>query len=161
MTAEFEKLAQEQKARGDVTGYNQTMAMIRSLYTSGLMDVSQEKSLPADQGLPPFEFTKPEKVSPSRNISWTIHEIDALNISSRARNGIVRVGITTIRQLYNTPDDEIMEIRNLGKKSLIEIRIALRMFKNKILAEREKHAIFDDTPVVFPFPSGTINKVNY
>lgn len=155
MTAEFEKLAQEQKARGDVTSYQQTMAIIRSLYTSGLMDIGREPILPNEQDLPPYEFAQPEKPKPY------VTEIAALNLSPRTRNGIFRDGITTIRQLYNTPDDEIMAIRNLGKKSLVEIRIALRMFKNKILAEREKHAIFDDTPVVFPFPSGTINKVYY
>lgn len=148
-------MAQEQKARGDVTGYQQTMAIIRSLYTSGLMDIGREPTLPNEQDLPPYEFVKPEKTKPY------VTEIDALNLSSRARNGVVRVGITTIRQLYNTPDDEIMETRNLGKKSLVEIRIALKMFKNRISSERERLAIFDDTPVVIPWPTGTISKVYY
>ena len=104
MTAELEKLAQEQKARGNIAGYNQTMAMIRSLYTSGLMDIGREPTLTNEQDFPPFEFDKPEKTRPY------ITEIDALNLSSRARNGVVRVGITSIRALYNTPDSDIIEI---------------------------------------------------
>src|SRR5207253_1566812 len=48
--------------------------------------------------------------------------IDALDLPQRAFNSLKRHGITKVGQLLQTPDDELLRMRNFGKKSLDEIK---------------------------------------
>lgn len=47
--------------------------------------------------------------------------ISNLNLSTRVFNALKREGIDTINDLFNCPKEEILKIKNLGKKSLDEI----------------------------------------
>ena len=47
--------------------------------------------------------------------------IDDLDLSVRAYNCLKRAGILTIRDLVEKSENEMMKIRNLGKKSLKEV----------------------------------------
>ena len=47
--------------------------------------------------------------------------IEDLDFSVRAYNCLKRAGIHTLQDLVNKSDDEVMKIRNLGKKSLKEV----------------------------------------
>lgn len=47
--------------------------------------------------------------------------IEDLDFSVRAYNCLKRAGIHTLQDLVNKTDDEVMKIRNLGKKSLKEV----------------------------------------
>jgi DNA-directed RNA polymerase subunit alpha len=47
--------------------------------------------------------------------------IDELNISSRTSNSLKRAGIMTIGELIVKPVSELMQIRNFGKKALLEL----------------------------------------
>ena len=59
------------------------------------------------------EETKKEKV-----LEMTIEELD---MSVRSFNSLKRSGINTVEELTNKTEEDMMRIRNLGKKSLEEI----------------------------------------
>jgi DNA-directed RNA polymerase subunit alpha len=56
--------------------------------------------------------------------------IEDLDLPQRAFNSLKRHGITKVGQLLQTPDEELLRMRNFGKKSLDEIkeRLVLRGF---------------------------------
>ncbi len=47
--------------------------------------------------------------------------IDELELSVRSYNCLKRAGINTVEELTNKTPDEMMKVRNLGKKSLDEV----------------------------------------
>lgn len=51
-----------------------------------------------------------------------------LNLSSRALNALKRIGINTLEELLNYSEDDLLTIRNLGGKSLEEIKSKLNEF---------------------------------
>ena len=55
-------------------------------------------------------------------------KIDALNLSVRSYNALTRAGINTIRDLKSKSAEDMMAIRNLGKKSVEEIVYKAREF---------------------------------
>ncbi len=65
-----------------------------------------------------------EKEEEEKNeiLETTIEELD---LSVRSSNCLKRAGIDTVEQLTNTTENELMQIRNLGKKSLQEIKAKL------------------------------------
>ncbi len=48
--------------------------------------------------------------------------IEELELSVRSSNCLKRAGINTVEQLLNKTEEDLMKVRNLGKKSLDEIR---------------------------------------
>jgi DNA-directed RNA polymerase subunit alpha len=48
--------------------------------------------------------------------------IDELDLSVRSFNCLKRAGINTVRELTNKTDEDMMKVRNLGKKSLEEVK---------------------------------------
>ena len=48
--------------------------------------------------------------------------IEDLDLPQRAFNSLKRHGITKVGQLLQTPDEELLRMRNFGKKSLDEIK---------------------------------------
>ncbi|MGM0370555.1 MAG: DNA-directed RNA polymerase subunit alpha C-terminal domain-containing protein, partial [Bacillota bacterium] len=48
-----------------------------------------------------------------------------LDLSVRSSNCLKRAGLDTVEELVNTTEEELMQIRNLGKKSLQEIKAKL------------------------------------
>ena len=65
-----------------------------------------------------------EKEEEEKNeiLETTIEELD---LSVRSSNCLKRAGIDTVEELTNTTENELMQIRNLGKKSLQEIKAKL------------------------------------
>ena len=51
-----------------------------------------------------------------------VDSIDRLDFSIRTNNALKRAGITTISELKNKTEEDLMKVRNLGKKSLKEIK---------------------------------------
>ena len=47
--------------------------------------------------------------------------IDELELSVRSYNCLKRAGINTVEELANKSEDDMMKVRNLGKKSLEEV----------------------------------------
>ena len=48
--------------------------------------------------------------------------VEELELTQRSRNCLKRAGINTIEELISKTEDDLMKVRNLGKKSLAEIK---------------------------------------
>ena len=57
-----------------------------------------------------------------KNLEMTIEELD---LSVRSYNCLKRAGINTVEDLVNKTEDEMMKVRNLGRKSLEEVMLKL------------------------------------
>jgi len=64
---------------------------------------------------------KPEK-SQQKVLEMTIEEMD---LSVRSFNCLKRAGISTVEDLINKSEDDMMKVRNLGRKSLEEVILKL------------------------------------
>jgi DNA-directed RNA polymerase subunit alpha len=58
------------------------------------------------------------EVQRDRVLEMTIEELD---LSVRSFNCLKRAGINTVEDLINKTEDEMMRVRNLGRKSLVEV----------------------------------------
>lgn len=71
--------------------------------------------------------------------------IDEINFSVRAMNALRRAGIFTIGDLIKAlSGDELMKVRNLGKKSLNEIKTKMLSYGFEHLNSYEKQIFFKD-----------------
>lgn len=75
------------------------------------------------------EETKKEKV-----LETTIEEMD---LSVRSYNCLKRAGINTVEDLINKSEDEMMKVRNLGRKSLEEVMQKLEALGFALTAREE------------------------
>jgi len=53
-------------------------------------------------------------------------EIEELNLSVRSYNGLKRAGVNTLEDLTHKTEDDMIEMRNLGPKSLVEVKLKLK-----------------------------------
>ena len=53
-------------------------------------------------------------------------QIEELDLSVRSFNCLKRAGINTVQDLISKSEEEMMKVRNLGKKSLEEVIAKLR-----------------------------------
>ncbi len=60
-----------------------------------------------------------EEESMDRLMEMTVEELD---LSVRSYNCLKRAGINTVDELIRKTEDDLMKVRNLGKKSLAEIK---------------------------------------
>lgn len=67
-----------------------------------------------------FTLVKEEK--PVEENRYTNMLIEELDLSVRSNNCLKRAGITTVLELTQRSEDEMMKVRNLGKKSLKEVK---------------------------------------
>lgn len=51
--------------------------------------------------------------------------IEELDLSVRSYNCLKRAGINTVQELANKSEEEMMKVRNLGRKSLEEVQLKL------------------------------------
>lgn len=75
------------------------------------------------------EEGKKEKV-----LEMTIEELD---LSVRSYNCLKRAGINTVEELTNRTEDDMMKVRNLGKKSLEEVKLKLEELELGLKANDE------------------------
>lgn len=114
---------------GQITDFDK---LTLEVWTNGVIDASEAVSLSAkimDEHLSLFinlsecarnaeimvekEETRKEKV-----LEMTIEELD---LSVRSFNCLKRAGINTVEDLTNRTEDDMMKVRNLGRKSLDEV----------------------------------------
>ena len=70
-------------------------------------------------------------------------EIDAIEFSVRALNALKRAGLFTIGDVIDSiAEEKLSQIRNLGKKTVNEIRTQILTFGYDKLNEREKANFF-------------------
>lgn len=67
-------------------------------------------------------------------LEMTIEELD---LSVRSYNCLKRAGINTVEELTNKSEDDMMKVRNLGKKSLEEVRFKLAELQLGLRSEDE------------------------
>lgn len=82
---------------------------------------------------PPFQIEIPiySKISSA--------SVDELELSVRAQNCLKRAGIMSVARLINiAATDELLKLRNLGRKSYTEIKSKLLVFAYSSLSEHEK-----------------------
>lgn len=71
--------------------------------------------------------------------------IDEINFSVRSTNALRRAGIFTIGDLIKAlSGDELIKVRNLGKKSLNEIKTKMLVYGYDRLSPYDKQLFFDD-----------------
>ena len=70
-------------------------------------------------------MTEPEKKPASAAMSMTIEELD---LGVRSFNCLKRAGINTVEELCNKTPEDMMKVRNLGKKSLDEVLLKLKKY---------------------------------
>ena len=58
-------------------------------------------------------------------MSMTIEELD---LGVRSFNCLKRAGINTVEELCNKTPEDMMKVRNLGKKSLDEVLLKLKKY---------------------------------
>ena len=69
--------------------------------------------------------------------------IDSIEFSVRASNALKRSGLMTICSVIDAIlNDELLRVRNLGRKSYNEIKTKILLYGYKRLTEREKIAFF-------------------
>lgn len=69
-----------------------------------------------------------------KNLERTIEELD---LSVRSFNCLKRAGINTVEDLTNKTEEEMMKVRNLGKKSLEEVIAKLHSLGLSLASEEE------------------------
>ena len=67
-----------------------------------------------------------EKVEDKKDTQSTDMSIDELELSVRSYNCLKRAGINTVQELCNKTPDDMMKVRNLGRKSLEEVLAKLK-----------------------------------
>ena len=69
--------------------------------------------------------------------------IDSIEFSVRASNALKRSGLLTIGSVIDAiMNEELLRVRNLGRKSYNEIKTKILLYGYKRLTEREKIAFF-------------------
>lgn len=119
---------------GQVTDYDK---LTLEVFTNGTISPDEAVSLAAkvlsehlklfinlsDKGLQAQVLTNETEIQLKQP---TTKSIDELELSVRSFNCLKRAGIDTVEQLINKTPDEMMKVRNLGKKSLDEVLAKLK-----------------------------------
>ena len=72
-----------------------------------------------EEGLNPSERAELRRKSGTREVLEM--SIDELELSVRSYNCLKRAGINTVEELTNRTSEDMMKVRNLGRKSLEEV----------------------------------------
>jgi len=71
--------------------------------------------------------------------------IDKLDLSIRAFNCLARAGITTVDELINTPQRDLVHVRNMGQKTLKEINEKVEKYikEHSVVYETDGNALLE------------------
>ncbi|WP_422121871.1 DNA-directed RNA polymerase subunit alpha [Planococcus sp. X10-3] len=115
--AHFDKLSLDVWTDGSI-GPKEAIALGAKIFTEhlnifvGLTDEVQTAEIMVEK-----EEDQKEKV-----LEMTIEELD---LSVRSYNCLKRAGINTVHELASKSEDDMMKVRNLGRKSLEEVKVKL------------------------------------
>ena len=115
-TTDFDKLILEVWTDGSIAPDEATSLAAKILNTHLNLFVNLTDTEPTVNLLPTTD-DKQEKV-----LEMTIEELD---LSVRAYNCLKRAGINTVAELVQRNQEDMMKVRNLGKKSLEEVELKL------------------------------------
>ena len=112
---------------GQVTDFDK---LTLDVYTNGTLDPDEAVSLAAKVLSEHSENAKTAEVMIEKedNEKEKVLEmsIDELELSVRSYNCLKRAGINTVEELCNKTSDDMMKVRNLGRKSLEEVLAKLK-----------------------------------
>ena len=117
-STDFDKLILDVTTNGTITA-NDALALASKILISHLelfMEMSEEAKA-ADILVAKEEDNKVQM------LEMTIEELD---LSVRSYNCLKRAGINTVQELANKTEQEMIKVRNLGRKSLEEVKIKLQ-----------------------------------
>lgn len=118
---------------GQITDYDKLMLEV---WTNGVINAQEAVSLAAkvltehlnlfvdlsDKGYNTEIMVEKDDKGKEKALEMTIEELD---LSVRSFNCLKRAGINTVEDLINKSEDEMMKVRNLGRKSLEEVMAKL------------------------------------
>jgi len=76
----------------------------------------------------PRDVAYPAELTPTVSADLLLKSIDALEFSVRANNCLVNAGIKRIIDLVNLTEDEVLQIKNFGRKSFEEVKESMKAF---------------------------------
>ncbi len=126
---EFDKLTLEVETDGTITAKESISlaAKILNDHLNLFIDLSDEAKK--------IEIMKDrEEVVKEKVLEMTIEELD---MSVRAFNCLKRAGINTVEDLTNRTEEDMIKVRNLGKKSLEEVILKLQSLGFELKKEEE------------------------
>lgn len=114
---------------GQITDYDKLMLEV---WTNGVINAQEAVSLAAkvltehlnlfvdlsDKGYNTEIMVEKDDKGKEKVLEMTIEELD---LSVRSFNCLKRAGINTVEDLINKSEDDMMKVRNLGRKSLEEV----------------------------------------
>ena len=118
---------------GQITDYDK---LTLEVWTNGVINAQEAVSLAAkvltehlnlfvdlsDKGYNTEIMVEKDDKGKEKVLEMTIEELD---LSVRSFNCLKRAGINTVEDLINKSEDEMMKVRNLGRKSLEEVMAKL------------------------------------
>jgi DNA-directed RNA polymerase subunit alpha len=112
--ASFDKLEIEVQTNGSISA-KEAIAMASKMMINHLEVVVElsEKASVSDYMIEAEDDTK------NRKLEMTIDELD---LSVRSQNCLRRAGLNTVAELSSKSEEDMMKVRNLGRKSLKEIK---------------------------------------
>ena len=113
---DFDKLTIEVWTNG-VTAADDAISLASKILTEYLNQFVELTETSATEG---GIFTEPNTVDKKEKVLETT--IEYLDLSVRSYNCLKRAGINTVGELIMKDEDEMMKVRNLGKKSLEEVQ---------------------------------------
>ena len=110
----FDKLTLEVTTNGSIKPH-EAVAMASQLLVAHFNEFTK-----LDEAVKNYKLVK-EEVKPEDN-KYQGMLIEELDLSVRSNNCLKRAGISTVMELTQRSEDEMMKVRNLGKKSLKEVK---------------------------------------
>lgn len=130
---------------GQITDYDK---LTLDVWTNGVVNAQEAVSLAAkvltehlnlfvdlsDQGYSTEIMVEKDDKGKEKVLEMTIEELD---LSVRSFNCLKRAGINTVEDLINKSEEDMMKVRNLGRKSLEEVIIKLQSLGFNLRKEEE------------------------
>lgn len=75
--------------------------------------------------------------------------IGELNLSTRAYNALSRIGVTTVRDIIVIPEDQLIHTRNLGEKTVQEIKAKIKAYilLPETYQQEQEEELYESSPV--------------
>ena len=108
----------------------QRKALLRQQVTDLLENGKMETTFYRAKEVQPVVEKTPDR--PDSKLSMTIDELD---LSVRSFNCLKRANINTVADLINKTGEDMMKVRNMGKKSLDEVQKKLEMMGLSLASE--------------------------
>ena len=119
---DYDKLTLEIKTDGSITAKDALSLAAKVLSEHVNMFVTLSKFMADKAGI----IVEPEPDKKTQVLKMTIEELD---LSVRSFNCLKRASIHTVEDLIKKSEDDMLKVRNLGRKSLDEVIAKLRSFQ--------------------------------